>query len=193
MRTGKAALLSLCVLGAGWEARADALYRPEAATASLFADRKASRVGDILTVVILEETAAAHQDAQENGKTTATDMGPGSGLMNFIPFAGFAADSQTKAGTSQQRSGTVRATIAVTVVGVAESGNLQVEGRKTIRINRDAQTITLRGIVRPRDVGPGNTVLSTAVADAAISLEGSNPRRPHRRVGIITRVLNWFW
>ncbi|MFQ6098144.1 MAG: flagellar basal body L-ring protein FlgH [Armatimonadota bacterium] len=174
-------------------AHADSLYRPDARLASLFADRKAARVGDVLTVLILEQTSATHQDAQENSKTSKSEVGPGAGAISLIPLAGFDAKSETKADSSRRRTGSVRATVAVTVVGVTQQGNLLVEGRKTLRINRDTQIITLRGVVRPRDVGPNNTVLSSAIADAAILLSGSTPRRPHKRVGLVTRILNWLW
>ena len=172
---------------------ADSLYTPQSPFARLFCDTRAAQVGDVLQVLIME-TAQANQTANEQtaNKSDAA-MGPGQGLLNFIPLMGYGGNITSSASGTTTHAGTFTSRIAVTVTGLAPNGNLLIEGSREVRVHKDVQTIKLTGEVRPQDVGADNTVPSYRVARAQISYSGTNPRRPGSKVGFITGLLHWLF
>lgn len=168
-------------------------FTPASPFARLFCDRKAYRVGDVLTVIIAESSQASHQAGRQLKKKSATKLGPGAGVIQMIPAAGFGGESQIDAAGTSTRSGSVVGRITVTVVGVGPNGNLLIQGERTVRVNKDFQVFRLKGELRPRDVRADNTVLSQSVANATIEYEGSDPREPGNRAGLIEQLLNFFF
>ena len=160
---------------------------------TLYGDHRAAAAGDILFVVVSESTTASQSASRSNAKSTDTQVGPGTGWLDFIPGIGFGADGSSSARGSSQRRNLLSTRIATTIVGVTPAGNLMIEGERTIRVSHDLQTIRLIGEVRPEDVRQDNTVLSQHVANAAIEYEGPDPGRPGKKVGIITRILGWLF
>ncbi len=160
---------------------------------ALYADHRARRPGDILFVVISESSMASHAASRSNSRDAGAQVGPGTAWLDFIPGLSFGGKLDAKAGGQSQRRDVLSARIATVVTGVTPSGNLIIEGERTIRVNHDYQTIRLVGEVRSEDVRPDNTVLSQHVADARIEYEGPDPGRPGGRVGIITRILGWLF
>jgi flagellar L-ring protein precursor FlgH len=172
---------------------ADSLYTPQSPFARLFSDYRAAQVGDVLQVLIME-TAQANQTANEqtSNKSDAS-MGPGLGLLKFIPLIGYGGDIKSAASGTTTHSGSFTSRLAVTVTGIAPNGNLLIEGSREVKLHKDVQMIKLTGEVRPQDVGSDNTVLSYRIAKAQISYTGSNPRRPGSKVGFITGLLHWLF
>ncbi len=164
---------------------------------SLFTDIKAHRVGDIITVLVVEQNSASNQVESKSEKSTSinTAGGPGIGSLNFIPlFGGKADNSSSFDGKGENlRSGSIRAKISVTVVEVRHNGDLVVEGSRIIGINGDEETIYLSGVVRSRDVSPDNTVQSFQIADAEISYTGKGNAATAARPGFFTRLLGWIF
>jgi len=160
---------------------------------SIYADHRATAVGDIVLVVVSESALASHSATHGNDKSSATTVGPGMGLLDFIPLMGYSGQGKSQATGSSQRRDLLTARIAAVVTGITPAGNLIIEGERRVACNRDFQTIRLRGEVRPCDVGPGNTVLSQHVANAEIAYNGPDPARPGGRVGIIPRILGWLF
>jgi flagellar L-ring protein FlgH len=172
---------------------ADSLYTPQSPLASLFSDRKATRVGDVLQVMIVESAQANQTLNDQTSNQNDTSMGPGLGLLNFIPLVGYSGSISAKSSGTTTRSGSFTSRMAVTITGVAPNGNLQIEGSREVRVHKDVQIIKLTGEVRPQDVGQDNSVRSYQIANAQISYTGSNPRRPGDKVGIITGLLHWLF
>jgi flagellar L-ring protein precursor FlgH len=75
---------------------------------------------------------------------------------------------------------------------VYDDGNIDIEGEKRVTVNREDSNLFVKGTVRSRDVSPGNTVLSTQVANVTIELKGKGPLWNNSRRGLITKVLDWF-
>ena len=157
-----AMLALLAVAAAPRCAIADSLWTPE--SGSLFADHKARRAGDILTVLVSEQTQAVAQATTKGG---STDLN---------------ASGQTA------RNGSLTGRITVTVKSVDASGNLLVEGVREVTINAEKQKMIFSGRVRAADVQPDNTVASAQVAEATITYEGKGPVGNKQREGIITRI-----
>jgi flagellar L-ring protein precursor FlgH len=83
--------------------------------------------------------------------------------------------------------------VSTRVVEVLPGGNLRIEGKKNLVVNREKTKITVSGIIRARDVTPRNTVLSSQIADAEISFQGTGPLWNSQRRGILTKILDWIW
>ena len=73
------------------------------------------------------------------------------------------------------------------------SGNLLLEGKKQIRVNAEIQYIILSGVIRPEDISPANTVLSTRIADLQIDYYGSGVLGDQQRKGFLARAIDKIW
>jgi flagellar L-ring protein precursor FlgH len=164
---------------------------------SLFSDIKAHQVGDVLTVLIVEQNRAYNQVETKTEKSTQinTSGGPGVGSLDFIPMFGAKADNSNKFDGKGEnlRTGNIRAKITVTVTGVKDNGDLIIEGHRVIGINGDEESIYLSGVVRSKDITPDNTIESYLVADAEISYTGKGNASTGSRPGFFTRLINWVF
>lgn len=165
---------------------------------SLFTDVKAYNVGDILTVLIYEQNQASNQveTKTEKASQTSTKGGPGTGpLLKLIPK--FGLDAETKHNFDGKgentRSGVLRGKIAVTVVGKKDNGDLIIEGTRVIGISGDRETLTLTGVVRPKDISTDNSVDSYQIADAEIHYTGKGNANTGARPGFFTRLFGWIF
>lgn len=156
---------------------------------SLVNDTKASRVGDVLTVVIQEAASAsstADLRAQRNFSLAAQ-----AGTSKVGPYSASASTDTASDGAGRtQRSGRLLAQISVRVLALNRNGDLIVAGEQSLRINDEDQLITLSGVVRPRDVGENNTVLSSRIADARIRFAGEGFVTEQSRPGWLARLFN---
>jgi flagellar L-ring protein precursor FlgH len=169
----------------------------DAKSKSIFTDIKACKVGDILTVLIVEDARASNKaksSAKEEGKNDMT-LGPGMGFLDFIPLWGYSADIKNEyAGDGQlEKAGSVRAKMTVNIIAVKENGDLVIEGNRVLSINADKETLFLSGVVRQRDVSPYNSIYSYQIADAQVSFKGKGASNDAARAGIITRIINWIF
>ena len=145
----------------------------------LFEDLRAHRIGDIVQVLLVEQTDASKSSKTEIDKESTNSMpNPtllgrtrnvgGDGGLGFDIQSAHEFEGEGESSQSNKLSGS----IAVTVSGVLPNGNLQVQGEKWIQINQGSEFIRIKGIVRPVDISSNNTVLSTQIADAKISYGG---------------------
>lgn len=160
-----------------------AQVRPEQHTGSLyqagyemvlFEDQRASRVGDIIQVLLVEQTDAAKTNKTEIDKDSKSSMPAPTIFGELLDDLGLDIDSSSEfegEGKSNQ-SNHLSGSIAVTVAQVLPNRNLVVQGEKWIQINQGGEFIRIKRIVRPSDVSANNTVLSTHVANAKISYGG---------------------
>jgi flagellar L-ring protein precursor FlgH len=158
---------------------------------SLFADRKAHRTGDVLTVLITESAAATatartRADKEETvfGDINQPDENPWHIDLGF--------GNEFNGGGQIQRSGRLLAKLAVVVRGVDRDGNLAIEGQQQIRVNNERQMIALRGLVRPEDVTPDNTVASWRIVDAEIDFKGDGILARKQSPGLLTKLFDLF-
>ena len=150
---------------------------------SLYADKKARNVGDILTIVINETTTQTAVKSRTNGKSGSISVGSGTGIFDFIKaFSASGSDTWQANGTATDTNRFV-GQITVTVV----------EGTQSIWQNRDEHKITLRGIIRRDDVTMNNTVPSSRVADATLKFDGKGPLNAKQRQGILTQLFNFLF
>jgi flagellar L-ring protein precursor FlgH len=152
---------------------------------SLFADTRARSVGDIITVMLMESTQASKNAdtalSRESGVTMAPPtifgrVNPDFSVKKYKDMTleqNISAESEFSGNGTSSQSNSLNGAIAVQVARVLPNGNLIVQGEKWLALNRGEEFIQLRGIVRPQDISPANTIASTMVADARISYGGT--------------------
>ena len=167
---------------------------------TVYADDVARHIGDVLTIVISEDSKVdntAKRDMQKDtARTSAFDGNLGIGkILPNIP--GFTMDSagsdqmKSKADYKDERSYTDR--VSVIVMDVLPNGNLMVVGSRDRQIGGDIQTIEVSGIVRPSDVAYDNTVKSQQVANFRIVTKNSGISAPYTKPGWLGRIVNVIW
>ena len=157
---------------------------------SLFADRKASKVGDILTIIINETTSTSASKTNKNGKSGSQSLSAGTGIFSFLAAATAGGSDSFTAHGAATDTNKVSGRVTVSVVEVKPNGNMVIEGTQSIWQNRDEHKITLRGVVRADDVTAANTVQSSLVADATLRFDGKGPLNAKQRQGILTQIFN---
>lgn len=173
----------------------------------LFTDRQARRVGDILTVNLVENLSGSSTSETEVSKanntniTNPTILGqtPQFALPSGIPLTSTQGLNLATTLTSQNqftgeadstKANTLTGNITVTVVEVYPNGNLFVRGEKRLTINEGKEFIRLSGIVRAGDVSATNTVDSTKIADASIYYVGEGQSADSNKMGWLARFFN---
>ena len=167
----------------------------------LFEDYKARRVGDLVTVLLEENTNAKKSAVTSTSKESELELNMGSinvagqplfQLDNGVALFGATGggkrsfDGSGNSAQSNQMSGE----IAVTVAEVLPNGNLVVQGEKWLGINQGNEFVRLRGIIRPVDISAANTVRSTQVANAQLYYGGTGAIRDSNAQGWLSRFFN---
>ena len=146
-----------------------AAFRP------IFEDRRARQVGDVLTLVITERTTANKAGTSSGNKSGNVSVALPKPLQSTFgnPLA-VTNESKFSDGDNQTASNAFTGTMGVTVVEVLSNGNLIVAGEKQIAMNKGVEFIRFSGMINPDNIATGNTVASTAVADAKVEYRTSN-------------------
>ncbi len=158
--------------------------------AGLASDRRARRVGDLLTIRLVERTQArksATADSSRDGNTRLTL--PDSPPFSYVPSgltSGGSTQSFKGSGTAAQDN-QLTGDITVTVARVLPGGVLAIAGEKRLTLNRGEEQVQLTGLVRMDDLGPDNSVPSTRVADARIRYSGTGQIADQSRQGWLAR------
>ncbi|MFP3501003.1 flagellar basal body L-ring protein FlgH [Burkholderia sp. SIMBA_062] len=189
-RLGPAAAIACGMLVAALSSRADTLYRPDAFQ-PLIADRRASAIGDIVTVLVYEQSSAS-QTADTSTRAGFSINGSVSTLYAGNNRAQVGAGDDYGGRGQIQRSGRLLAQLSAVVVDVLPNGDLAVAGEQRIDVNGEKTGIRLNGRVRAIDIGPGNTVLSTRLADARIDYTGDGFVTDRTKPGLIPRFFAWL-
>jgi flagellar L-ring protein precursor FlgH len=153
-----------------------AIFHVRDGYAPLVAGARSARVGDVLTIVLIESTQASKSNSASTSRggsisVTPPPTGPIATILNKVNLnmaQSAAFDGKGAAAQSNQLTGA----ISVTVAQVLANGNLLVKGEKQLTLNRGDEQIRISGIVRPVDIDQDNNIPSTRVADARITYSG---------------------
>lgn len=158
---------------------------------ALTAEHKASRVGDVLTVVVQEAASASSSvDLRaQRGFGVSAQVDTSTSSPRSVE-AGTQTESDGQGRT--QRSGRLLAQLSVRVTDVNANGDLIVAGQQKLWINGEEQLITLSGVVRPYDISDGNVVSSSRIADARIQFDGEGFVTRQSRPTWVARILSWL-
>lgn len=196
------------------------LWTPYNSRSFLFGDNKARTINDIVTVQISESSDASRNATTKLSRKSG--MSSGISKFFGSPDLTFGLDNlwgkNTKAKTADERveqpfqpeldattensfngdGSTVRkdkfiATISAKVCEVYPNGNMLIKGNREVSINNEKQYIQLTGIIRPEDISFDNIVVSTAIADAKISISGKGVISDKQSPGFGHRAFDWIW
>ncbi|NDY57544.1 flagellar basal body L-ring protein [Desulfovibrio sulfodismutans] len=182
----------------------------------LFEDNRARHIGDIVMVNIVENSRGKNKAETKSDKDSTVDIGvenyfgnrtfDGSltgqlGGPNFGLVGNTGQNAMVKAGTSNKfkakgetkRESDVSASIGCRVVAILPGGVMQVEGARETKVNDENQIIVVRGLVRPTDIDPDNSVESTALADCKIEYYGEGVLADRQKPGWLSRILDNVW
>ncbi|MCX7984363.1 MAG: flagellar basal body L-ring protein FlgH [Bacteroidetes bacterium] len=163
---------------------------------SLFSDQKATKVGDALTIYIVE-TSSASNDAKTSSSRESAIGGSASASYSGsdLPSASLnlGTTNSFKGEGSTATQGSIRAKLSARVDSVLPNGNLYIRGSRIILINNEEQVITITGIVRPSDIQPDNSVYSYNISDAVISFQGSGIVTRSQEPGWLTKLFHWLF
>lgn len=169
------------------------IFNVSAGYAALYEGNRARRVGDPLTIVLLESTTAAKTVASKSQKGGGASITPPTaGLLSFLnPDALKASSSSTfnGQGTAGQTS-SLRSTLSVTIAEVRPNGTALVRGEKQMLLSQGDEWVRFSGIVRLADIDQENAVFSTRVADAKIEYSGKGALQRASRQGWLGRFFN---
>ena len=139
-------------------------------------DRRAKKVGDILSVTLSETFSSNKAVTNSSGKTDSigAKIG-GTGIMNLAgSFGGAVSKTDSFSGSmATNQSNSLSGTVSATVVRIFPNGNLEIKGQKKLRITEGTEYIRLSGIIRPQDISTTNTVSSAKIAEAQIEYVGA--------------------
>lgn len=167
---------------------------------SLYSDVTARRVGDIITVVLSENTNASKSAASTASKASTVDFQPIIGLgANPINIGneaiqlGVDGSNDFSGDASANQSNSLNGNISVTVVDVLPNQNLLIRGEKWLTLNNGDEYIRLTGIIRPADIAPTNEIESTKVANARIQYSGTGTFAQSQQQGWLTSFFSSQW
>lgn len=163
---------------------------------SLFSDNKANRKGDAVTIIVLESSQASNNAETSTGRNSTIGASLSGGLdKTSLPKTdlNLGTDNSFTGSGSTKTTGLVKTKISAMVDSVLANGNLVIRGSRKIVINGEEQVINIRGIVRPSDISPDNSVYSYNISDAEITFEGSGMIDNSQKPGLITRLFHWLF
>lgn len=164
--------------------------------AALASDRKASQVGDLVTIEVLANNSASNTVSRGSRKRTALDGAVSVATTNGA--TSFARSGDLGWGGSFDGQGTnalanrVAARLSATVSEVLPNGDLIVSGRQDLNISGERTNIRVSGRVRPEDIDAGNAVVSSRLADARIEYDGKGFASRGAKPGIVARIFDWL-
>lgn len=157
---------------------AGSLWSPASRMTDIGSDVRAFQVDDLVTVVVTEQASAVAtgttktsraSNAQAQVNSIAGLKSPASALPNLLNAN--MSQALDGAGTTT-RGATLTATLSARVTHVLPNGYLVLEGTKDVQVNSEHQVVTIRGVIRPMDLTPGNAISSNQIAQMEIKING---------------------
>ncbi len=217
MRSKKVWLyLVVLILGVNWSERGLCISlwqeRELSGKRSMFVDRKAHRIGDIVTILIQENSSATsdantdtkrESDIKDEVKSWIKVILNSLGILpdikalkvvnDYLPKIELSADHQYKSEGTTTRSQKLQARLSAKIVEILPNGNYILEGKQDVLVNGEKQTITITGEVRPDDITSENTVVSSAIANAKIVYSGSGTVGDKQKKGLLEWIFDLAW
>lgn len=173
----------------------------------LFEDVKARRIGDVITVLLEENTSAsksAKTGADKEQETTVANptffgASPQFNLPGIFPLdsnrdnnlqQNLSASRAFEGEADSSQSNSLSGSITVTIADVLPNGNMVVRGEKWLTLNQGEEFIQISGIVRPQDISPDNSIVSTQIGDARITYSGKGFLHDSNSMGWLARFFN---
>lgn len=155
-----------------------AIWQAGSRLADAARDVRASQLDDVLTIVVAEQASAVTTGSTKTARSSSTKnsvstlMGITKAAGPLANLAGISGDTQLSGQGTTSRVTTLSTTLTARVTHVLPNGSLVVEASKDIQINAERQVITVRGVVRPADIDPTNSVQSNRLAQLEVHVNG---------------------
>lgn len=182
-------LLCIALIATSSHAMAINLYQDDAYR-SLTSDRRGQRIGDVITVLVVENSSAAASAGAQTDKSNAASADQRTPKKQNTYAFGL-SENFDGAGTIS-RSGRLLAQLSVSIVAIEPNGDFRVKGDQNLEINGEKQAITLEGRVRPIDISETNTVVSSRISEAKITYIGDGILAEAQHKGWLSRVLSYL-
>lgn len=169
---------------------AESLYL-EGAYRPLTADNKAFRIGDVVTVQVLENSSATTNadttTRRKNGISADFSLTRNPSVSGGVNVAG-----DFDGGGRTQRASKLLAQLTVSVTAIQPNGDLQLAGEQVLFVNDEEQRVKLQGRARPQDISDGNIIVSTRLADAKITYVGEGDLSDRQRRSWWRSFMDWI-
>lgn len=175
------------------------VWTTQSGYADAFRDVKARRIADIVTIQVLESTSAVSEASTESAKSSTVDKQfPGlaglEGRIAELPnLISAEQNSQFSGDGSTSRRSVLSTTLSARIVEVFPNRNMLIEGNREVLVNGERQIVSLRGVIRPGDIGPENTVISSRIAEMELEVTGRGIVSDAQKPGVLYRILSGMW
>ena len=198
------ALICAAPLLLSGQARAESLWvRATPDGGYLFVDTRARKPGDLLTIMIQENTGINNNDTRNMAKDTSAGglfslKGSSQGLYNSpstgADFSANGSSTRKFAGSAQYQSNRVFTDqMTVTVIDVLPNGNLVIDGRRRVMVSGEERVLHVSGFVRPIDIGLGNIVESQFIGNFTAVYQGKGLESGYLGHGWFNKALHYVW
>lgn len=182
------------------------LWRDNSQFSKMYSDPRATGINDIVTIRISETSTASNKAGLTTTKKTEVKMG----IDNFLGLEsklgdkmgedfdsgsmfGGSTNNSTQGEGESTRETTLSTYISARVIDVMPNGNMVIEAKKEVMVNKEKQIAVLTGIIRPRDISYDNVIESNKIADMQIKFSGKGPVSEQARRGWLSWILNIIW
>lgn len=176
---------------------------------ALVTDHRAGRVGDIITVLIVETSSVSQKANSSRSRQSDINMevtnwtqpkfyhglrsNVNSTTKGNMPIYGMDGATKFSGGGTYSGAYNIQTQITTKIIEVLPNKNLVIEGISEVQVNAEKNSVAVSGIIRPQDISPENTVLSTQVADAKVRLLGKGPIQNKTKAGVFEKILDFIW
>jgi flagellar L-ring protein precursor FlgH len=168
------------------------IFNASAGYAPLHYGQRAHRVGDLVTVVLVERTTTSKSaDSAQSRDGSIALRPPTVGPFAFDPnVLNSGGSSSFNGGGDASQTSSLRGDLTVTIAEVRPNGTALVRGEKLMQFSQGEEWVQLSGIIRLADIDPDNRIASPRVADAQITYAGSGAIQRASREGWLSRFFN---
>lgn len=163
-------------------------------TESLFVDRKAHRVGDIITVLIVESSTTSHSAKTDQEKSFEESAGPISGFINkFFPLYSAKAERKASGDGSQSSNTSLTDRISAQIVELLPNNTVRLKGERLVALYPEKIKLEITGLARIEDISPENLISSSRVTDLQITSTGKGPIHDTHKPGLLSQLFRLIW
>ena len=156
---------------------------------NLVGDKKPGKVGDIVTVLVRENTKTKDKGKTNVTKTNDNSVSDGTGIFSFLKAFGFNSKSDMTGDGSTERTHVAQTSITCLVTDMLPNGNLIIEGTRDVTTHEENLELKIVGVIRPEDVDANNNILSDRIANAEIGIKGRGALTRIQKPGLLTQIL----
>jgi len=163
----------------------------------LFVDHRGRSIGDSVTIILQETSAASHLANTKLDNATDVSVGPGTGMLSFgkdPSVASAVGEKDTFQGKgSTDRSSSLSGKISATITDVYPNGEMEIRGKKEMLINNETQVMEISGRIRPENISLDNTIESSSIANAKIIYTGTGVVNNVQAPGLLAQFFGWLF